>query len=213
MRNRSLCVALACSIAVGCGGGLDNPSKASPTTTTVPPTQTLYTITGTVSSAASGPLGNATVQIVDGRKAGQTANTDGSGRYTLSGLTFAGFTFTASAPGHASVSHGSNFTSGVTTATSNFTLLPSALFSRSGVGDNVFDVPTYITRVRVTASYSGSSQNFILYIAGRLLVNVILGTCTSVCDGRTFDGTYVAAGGLGQIVSSTGVAWTVTEVR
>lgn len=192
-----------------------SPTQPTPTTTTTtaPPQQTLYTITGTVSSAATGPLGNASVTVVDGKNAGLTSNTDGSGHYSLSGLTFAGFTVMASAPGHVAVSRGGILQPGSLTTTSNFTLLPEAIFSRAGTGDTVFDIPPYVTRVHIQANFPGNCQNFAVQIAGHLVVNIILGTC-SVADARSFDGTYqIAAGGTAQITISTGVNWSITEVR
>ena len=87
------------------------------------------------------------------------------------------------------------------------------IFTKSGVGDTVFDMPTYVTRLRITGAPASSCQNFIVHIAGRSVVNVILGTC-SVADTRTHDGTYaIAGGGQVEIVSSSGVSWTFTEVR
>ncbi len=87
------------------------------------------------------------------------------------------------------------------------------IYTRSGTGDNVFDIPSYVTRLRITGSTSSSCQNFVLRVAGRLVVNVILGTC-SVADSRSHDGTYaITGGGTAEITISSGVAWTVTEVR
>lgn len=208
----NVCALILCAIAVGCGK--DSPTQPTPTPTPTPvtPAPTLSIITGTVSSAASGPLGDATVRVIDGPNAGMTAPTDGSGRYTLSGLTFSGFTITASAPGHIPVSRGGILQPGVTTNTANFTLLPEAAFSRSGTGDTVFNVPTYITRIRVQANYGGSCQNFVIRIARRLVVNEILGSC-SVASGRAFDGTYTTNGGVAEVTNSTGVNWAVSEVR
>jgi hypothetical protein len=88
------------------------------------------------------------------------------------------------------------------------------LFTRSGVGDTVFDMPTTVARVRVQAAPTTSCQNFIVRIDGRpSIINVILGTC-SVADARTLDSIYLTGGGgVVQITSSTGVQWTFTEVR
>jgi len=73
-------------------------------------------------------------------------------------------------------------------------------------------LPSYISRVRIQASTNTSCQNFAVKIAGRLVVNVIIGTC-SVADSRTFDGTYVVSGGTVETQISTGVNWTFTEIR
>ena len=89
-------------------------------------------------------------------------------------------------------------------------------WSQTGVGDNVFKVPTYVTRMRIDATYGGSCQNFIVRISTQptSLVNVIIGTC-SVADTRSpFTGTYaINNGGVVTITSSTGVNWTFTQLR
>lgn len=88
----------------------------------------------------------------------------------------------------------------------------AAAFSRSGTGDQVFDVPTSVSRVRVQATYGGDCQNFAIKIQGRLVVNTVLGSCP-VASGRSFDGTYTTTGGVGEVVSSTGVQWVISEVQ
>ena len=90
--------------------------------------------------------------------------------------------------------------------------VPPPIFTRTGTGANVFDMPTYVTRIRIQGSYSGNCENFVVRIAGRLIVNEILGTC-SVASGRNYDGTFVATGGVTEVVLSTGITWTFTEVR
>jgi hypothetical protein len=74
----------------------------------------------------------------------------------------------------------------------------------------VFDMPTYVTRVRITGSYSGYSSNFIVHIGGRSVVNELLGTGWGP---TTFDGTYATSGGVTETLHSSGVAWSFTEVR
>lgn len=85
------------------------------------------------------------------------------------------------------------------------------LFTRSGTGDTVFTIPSTVTQIHIHAEYRGSSQNFIVRIASRLVVNEIIGTF----GGRstTFDGTYLTSGGVTEITNSSGVSWTFTEVR
>lgn len=85
------------------------------------------------------------------------------------------------------------------------------LFSRSGVGDDVFDVPAYVSRVRITATYTGFSSNFIMRIGGRLVINELLGTGWTQ---TSFAGNYLLeATGAATVTNSTGVAWTITEIR
>jgi hypothetical protein len=93
---------------------------------------------------------------------------------------------------------------------------PNPIFVQSGIGDSVFTLPSYVTRVRVDASFSGSCQNFIVRVSTSTLslINVIIGTC-SVADTRSpFTGTYaINNGGVVTITNSTGVNWTFTELR
>lgn len=87
------------------------------------------------------------------------------------------------------------------------------IWTRSGTGNTVFDMPSHVGRVRIQATPPSSCQNFAVRRNGSLLVNVILGTC-SVADVRTYDGTHlVSGGGVIEIVISEGVSWTFTEVR
>lgn len=95
--------------------------------------------------------------------------------------------------------------------TTTTTLPPRPLFTISGSGDNVFDMPTSVTRVKVTGDYPGRSTNFIVEVAGRLLVNELLGTAWP--NGPHFEGTYITTGGVTAITHSSGVLWTFTEVR
>ncbi len=83
------------------------------------------------------------------------------------------------------------------------------IWSMSGTGDNVFDMPTYVSRVKITATYTHNSSNFIVYIAGKLVVNELLGT---YWDQTYFEGTYVTSGGTVEIKYSSGVSWSFTEV-
>jgi hypothetical protein len=89
-------------------------------------------------------------------------------------------------------------------------------WSQSGVGDNVFTMPTYVTRARVDATYTGFCQNFIVRISTQVtsLINVIIGTCSSADTRSPFTGTYaINNGGTVTITSSTGVNWTFTQLR
>ncbi|MCG2814490.1 MAG: Ig-like domain-containing protein, partial [Candidatus Aminicenantes bacterium] len=84
-----------------------------------------------------------------------------------------------------------------------------SLWSRSGVGDMVFDMPTYVSRVRVVGTYTGYSSNFIVHVGGRLLVNELLGTGWGT---TRYDGTLLTTGGVVEIKYSSGVLWSFTQV-
>lgn len=87
---------------------------------------------------------------------------------------------------------------------------PNPIFALSGTGDNVFTIPSYVARIRVTGDYTRNSSNFIVYVNSRLLVNELIGTGW---NSTHFEGTYLTTGGVTEIRSSSGVAWTFTEVR
>lgn len=84
----------------------------------------------------------------------------------------------------------------------------SGLFSAAGSGDQAFTLPTRSSSYRVQAQYTGPSQNFILLVDGRAIVNVILGSL----ENRTqYSNSFALNGGTASIVSSTGVTWSITE--
>jgi len=93
------------------------------------------------------------------------------------------------------------------------------LWSRSGTGDKYsvgtaaqFTMPTYISHVRVRATVASSCENFAVYVAGRLFINMILGTC-SVADATSVDATYATTGGDVEVNMADHVSWIFTEVR
>lgn len=189
---------------VSCGG-----SNTAPTPTPTP-TPTTFTLTGTVTSTQGGaPVNGATMRVDAGPNANRTTTTDAAGRYTLANLSQSGFTLNVSATNFLSQGVGVDLTGNRTV---DVALTPTPLFTRAGSGANVFDMPTTVSRIRIQATYGGSCENFIVHIAGKGVVNEILGTC-SVASGRTFDGTFVTGGGVVEVLFSSGVGWTFTEVR
>lgn len=74
-------------------------------------------------------------------------------------------------------------------------------------------MPTTISRIHITGDYGGYCENFIVHIGGRGVVNEILGTCPVATTGRHYDAIALTVGGVVEIVDSSGVAWTFTEVR
>jgi hypothetical protein len=137
-------------------------------------------------------------------------------------------TFAPSTPQDCSgtVTVAADFTSGTNTLPVNAvgTLDGVPLFSRSGFGNTVFNVPTYVTKLRITGTYFGFTSNFIVWggpnnaacgsaiVSGCiLLVNDLIGTAY----GKTVDdGTYLTNNQPQiNIIDSSGVSWTITESR
>ncbi len=85
-------------------------------------------------------------------------------------------------------------------------------FSKSGNGNTVFDMPSGVTRLHITGDYGGYCSNFVVRVGGSLVVNEILGACP-VGIGRHYDGTHLVSGTTVEIVDSSGVGWSFTEVR
>lgn len=88
----------------------------------------------------------------------------------------------------------------------------SGKYTNSGSGDTVFDMPTYIRRIRVVGVYNGYGSNFIVRIGGSLAVNEILGD-TTIGIGRRYEGTLQTTGGAVVITNSSGVQWSFEETR
>jgi len=76
----------------------------------------------------------------------------------------------------------------------------------------VFDLPSSVRRVQIHGEISSSSSNFIIWCGSQLVVNEIIG------PGRvpvSYDGTHLVQtpGCTVEVRNSTGVSWTITEVR
>lgn len=82
------------------------------------------------------------------------------------------------------------------------------LFVKNGRGNQVFDMPTYIRRVRIQGTWDRTSNsNFIVWVGGNLIVNEILR------QSITYDGTHAVTGGEVRIEDSNQITWTITELR
>jgi hypothetical protein len=163
-----------------------------------------------VLSTTGAAISGASVRIADGVNAGRASTTAAGGSYSITGLSVSGFTVNISATNYESTSTSVTLTSNQTV---NVSLTPTPLFARSGSGNTVFDMPTTVSRIRVTGDYSGRCQNFIVHIGGRSIVNEILGTCSVATTGSHYDAIALTIGGVVEIIDASGVNWTFTEVR
>jgi hypothetical protein len=81
-------------------------------------------------------------------------------------------------------------------------------WTRSGQGNDVFDMPSYVTRVRIQGTWNRTDpDNFIVKINGTDVVNEHL------TSAPIYNGVHLTAGGVVEIIFSTNVAWVFTEVR
>ena len=112
MRCRALrwaSAAIILTLVISCGG------DSSPTTPAGPGSEQTYTLSGVITSESSGEtLQGAHVEVVDGRHAGKSDDTDSSGRYSISGLN-GGLSVRASKDGYeTSSAKGATMTSNTT---------------------------------------------------------------------------------------------------
>ncbi len=86
---------------------------------------------------------------------------------------------------------------------------PVPIWTNSGKGNTVFDMPARVTRVRIQGEWDRTNtSNFVVYVAGRLVVNEILR------DSITYNGVHaIAGGGQTETRSSNQITWVFTEVR
>lgn len=201
--RRAVISVLTAAILAACGsnggGSPTQPAASTPTT---------FSLSGTLTDGQTGRgISGARAVIADGPNANRSATADGSGHYSFSGLTQSGFTVNFTAQYYNPTSQGVTLTSNQTV---NATLSPIPLFTVSGSGDNVFTIPLTVTRIHIVANYPGFSSNFIVHIAGNGVVNELMGTAWNETH---FEGTYVTSGGTVEILHSSGVAWSFTEVR
>ena len=97
-----------------------------------------------------------------------------------------------------------------TTTSTTTTTIPAPIWTFSGSGNSVFDMPTYVSRVRIFGHWSGrGTSNFIVHVGGRGVVNEILR------DHNPYEGIHlVTGGGVVEVVNSGEIDnWTFTEVR
>ena len=101
---------------------------------------------------------------------------------------------------------------------------PAGMWSVSGVGASIVDLPTRITRIRIEGEYAGYGENFIIWCGGPgdrggLIVNEILGS-SPIASGHRYSGVHSALrryGGAGEpcrelhIEESLGLRWSITE--
>jgi hypothetical protein len=210
-RSRTIAAFLALLLAgvvAGCNG--DSPTAPAPTPTTQPPGPVTYNIAVRVTDATSGNgIAAAEVVVLDGQFAGSTHTVGEDGTITLTGAQ-GNLNMEATHTGYRKARDGVGpCASSGCTATISFALDRTNPWRRQGTGANVFNMPTDLRRVRIQAVYSGSGENFVVRIGGRLVVNTILGTRW---PSTTYNGVHLVQGGVVEVRLSEGVSWSITQV-
>lgn len=190
-------------LAVIACGGKGSPTSPSPAPT---PQPSLFNLTGHVSNSSNGtPVGGVNIRIVDGPDAGKSTSTNSGGDYAILGLRASAFSVSASANYYNGQSRAINFTG---SQTLDFALEPIPLWTRSGSGNQVFDMPTTVSRVHIQGHWNGQgNSNFIVWVGRDLVVNEILRQTIN------YDGTHLVTGGVVRVEDSNYIAWTFTEIR
>jgi Carboxypeptidase regulatory-like domain len=202
------------AIMIACSKDSSPTAPTPPPTQTTPPTQTpapsptppvRVSVLGVVTNAATNqPVPNVAVRAQASNGTG-SATTDGNGFYQIIQLAGGSITMTYDHPAF------------------NVKTQPIAidrdtkvdvridpLFRRSGVGNTVFDVPLGVTRVRITGDYTGRGENFIMRVGGSTVVNEIIGTGYASTH---YEGTHLVTPGVAEVRSSTGVSWSIAQIR
>ena len=195
--RRCVAVSLLCISAAACGG---DKSPTAPSS---------FTLNGTVTDRSNGQaLSGVTVVVIDGADLNKSATTDGSGHYALGGLIGPVDTVLPEKQYYLGNARSVALTTNVT---QDFVLDFAQPFTRSGVGDAVFDILPPERHIRIKAKYTKNSNPFVVSILNdRVLVNELLGTSHNK---TTFEGTFELSEATVVIEKSSGVAWSFTEVR
>lgn len=212
-------IVVLCLLTAACGGGSSSPTAPTPVAQTptpapaptpaptpTPPPPTIATVFGVVTDAHTGaPIGGMAVSAWVGTTIVASTSTDGNGYYSMPAVPVGPVQITYLRDGYNSHTERPTVAGDMRV---DARVVP--FWQRTGVGDNVFDMPSYVRRVRIRGHYPSSSSNFIVRIGGRLVVNELLGYSWS---GPTFEGTYVTNGGVVEITRSRDVQWTFTQVQ
>jgi hypothetical protein len=84
---------------------------------------------------------------------------------------------------------------------------PRPLFTRSGSGNTVFDMPPGVTRLLIRGRWNGSgTSNFIVSVGGRTAVNEILRQTI------TYEGIHAVSGTTVEITQSSAITWSFEEI-
>ncbi len=174
-------------------------------------------LVGTVTDQGGARLSGAIVRVVDGVNAGKSTTTNSDGEYRFEDLTAGIGNITVAADSYDSATTTSRIDG---TTPLNFMLRTSAPWSTAGTGSAVFDMPSYVTRVRIVGVNTGVASDFIVRVGACTLVDDRLGMGQFR---TTSEGSYLVteAGNpppppptrLVKIAGSPSLSWSLTEDR
>jgi ribosomal protein S28E/S33 len=182
------------------------------------PEPTPISLSGVVrATGTTAPVKGATIQILDGVNKGRVMTTDVKGAYKFDNLQAGNANVLASAPGMPETTEGLYIDKA---ATLDFQLEPPP-WSAKGNGSDVFEVPAWVTRVRVDAEFEGATgtgatgrcETLAVRFANVNLLNTSLGTCTTGV--RHYQGVHLMSGGgmVELLTQSTQVFWRLEWTR
>ena len=212
MRWGARCVVvLGFTAAVGCGSGPNLPPSPTPASaaTLTPATVSLVSLTGVITSQGGSKLSDATVTILDGPNALRFIKTNSLGAYRFDNLIPGNANLSAVKTGYEERRDGL-YIDGVNTL--GFILRTAQPWNIRGGADANFDLPSYVTRVLIQATWKGTGpSNFGVSVGGVVIVDTVLGGLPN----GTYTGTHAVSGGRAAIYGSSNVAisWSFTEVR
>jgi len=171
------------------------------------------TLSGVVRAAGStAGVKGAVVQILDGPNKGFLVTTDTKGAYKFDTLTAGNANVSASANDMPEAVAGVHIDK---ESTLDFELEPPP-WSARGSGSDVFEVPAWVSRVRITGEVpAGRCDTLVIRLAGAPILNTGLGTCGTVVGIRRYEGVHLmAGGGIAEVfVPSLSVSWTIEWLR
>ena len=94
------------------------------------------------------------------------------------------------------------------------TRIPEPLWSHSGSGNSVFNLPAHVTEVLIKATWNETgTSNFLLRFGPRSWISL-----HDLRNSKTYEGTFqvfreVPGQIIGEVVSSDDISWSITEVR
>jgi hypothetical protein len=203
MLSRAVLVVVVAVLVAGCRL-LDNQTGPS---ADEKPTPTV-SLSGVVrATGTTAPVKGALVKILDGANRGLVMTTDVKGTYKFDNIAAGNANVSASAPRFPEAIAGVHINPG---STLDFSLQPPPWLVR-GNGSDAFEVPAWVTRVRIDAEFEGANgsagttgkcEAISIRFAGSSVLNVNLGTCANGVS--RYQGVHLmSGGGMVEIFSQT----------